>query len=227
MVMHWQYVSICRGGRSILEKIREAGIDPEKYISFYALRGHDKIHNKVDDNMSENKSTKSTKSKKSDSTPINKGKQNSERLSVDNSNNSNNNSGAPLDRNLSNTSQISHDHLEVEIPIKLEQSEESFENATGSGSKESPIQHPLEDSFSDEKVDRFSEGRIGGEPAIPFGMEQMDLKKTYITEEIYIHSKLMIVDDQYVICGSGRKLIKFKLYNIYIFLWFNIPCIKY
>ncbi len=199
MVMHWQYVSICRGGRSILEKIREAGIDPEKYISFYALRGHDKIHNKVDDNMSENKSTKSTKSKKSDSTPINKGKQNSERLSVeptlinkgkrnrslsvesnksestpinkgkqnserlsvDNSNNSNNNSGAPLDRNLSNTSQISHDHLEVEIPIKLEQSEESFENATD------------------------------------------------------------------VICGSGRKLIKFKLYNIYIFLWFNIPCIKY
>src|SRR3954468_20440391 len=43
MVMHWQYVSICRGGKGILEKISEAGIDPEKYITFYSLRGHDKI----------------------------------------------------------------------------------------------------------------------------------------------------------------------------------------
>ncbi|CAJ0762818.1 5861_t:CDS:2, partial [Entrophospora sp. SA101] len=44
MIMHWQYFSICRGGKSLLEKLTEAGVDHEKYISFFALRGHDKIH---------------------------------------------------------------------------------------------------------------------------------------------------------------------------------------
>src|SRR4051794_35445034 len=60
MIMHWQYISICRGGKSILEKISEAGINPENYISFFALRGHDKIHNIVDDN---DKGTKSSSNK--------------------------------------------------------------------------------------------------------------------------------------------------------------------
>lgn len=41
--MHYQYISICRGGRSILEKLREAGIEPSDYIRFYSLRSHDII----------------------------------------------------------------------------------------------------------------------------------------------------------------------------------------
>ncbi|CAI2162099.1 19719_t:CDS:10 [Funneliformis geosporum] len=119
MVMHWQYVSICRGGKSLLEKISAAGINPEDYISFFALRGYDKIRHGHG----------------------NKGKQNGD-ISVD--------------------------------------------------------------SFSDEQRSLFNGGRIGGEPAIPAGIVQTDPKQHFVTEEVYIHSKLMIVDDRFVICGSAN-----------------------
>ncbi|CAG8441424.1 6591_t:CDS:10 [Funneliformis caledonium] len=120
MVMHWQYVSICRGGKSLLEKISAAGINPEDYISFFALRGYDKIHH-------------------------------------------------------------------------------------GHGNKGKKNGDVSEDSFSDERQrSLFDGGRIGGEPAIPAGIVQMDARQLYVTEEVYIHSKLMIVDDRFVICGSAN-----------------------
>ncbi|CAG8471061.1 2865_t:CDS:10 [Scutellospora calospora] len=44
LVMHYQYMSICRGGHSIIESIKNAGCtDPFDYIGFYSLRNYDKI----------------------------------------------------------------------------------------------------------------------------------------------------------------------------------------
>ncbi|KAF9099934.1 hypothetical protein BGX23_008706 [Mortierella sp. AD031] len=48
-VMHFQYVSICRGGNSVLERLEANGIQPEQYIGFYGLRSFDRIkHGKFD-----------------------------------------------------------------------------------------------------------------------------------------------------------------------------------
>lgn len=48
-VMHFQYVSICRGGNSVLERLVANGIDPDQYIGFYGLRSFDRIkHGKFD-----------------------------------------------------------------------------------------------------------------------------------------------------------------------------------
>ncbi|KAF9966135.1 hypothetical protein BGZ70_003198 [Mortierella alpina] len=48
-VMHFQYVSICRGGNSVLEELVAQGIDPDQYIGFYGLRSFDRIkHGKFD-----------------------------------------------------------------------------------------------------------------------------------------------------------------------------------
>ncbi|KAJ8655156.1 hypothetical protein O0I10_009191 [Lichtheimia ornata] len=47
MVMSYQYMSICRGGKSIMERLQEADIDPADYIGFYSLRSHDVIRRKV------------------------------------------------------------------------------------------------------------------------------------------------------------------------------------
>ncbi|CAI2169391.1 2838_t:CDS:10 [Funneliformis geosporum] len=116
LVMHWQYTSICRGGNSILDKLFEAGINPEDYISFFALRGYDKIH------------------------------------------------------------EINGHHPSTDS----------------------------EDQFLDENPQHLKNERIGGEPAIPDGIKQSDPKHLYVTEEVYIHSKLMIVDDRFVICGSAN-----------------------
>ncbi|CAG8466471.1 3479_t:CDS:10 [Scutellospora calospora] len=134
MVMHWQYVSICRGGKSVLEKIKQAGIDPENYISFFALRGYDKIKNKELDHLT------------------------------------------PDDSIKDNQSEIS---------------EQSHQNDIST------------DSYSDEQTKSTLRG-IGGEPGMPAGMMHSDSKHVYVTEEVYVHSKLMIVDDKYVIIGSAN-----------------------
>lgn len=42
-VMHFQYVTISRGGNSIIEKLKELDIDPDQYISFFSLRNWGKI----------------------------------------------------------------------------------------------------------------------------------------------------------------------------------------
>ncbi|KAH7052850.1 hypothetical protein BKA57DRAFT_390961, partial [Linnemannia elongata] len=48
-VMHFQYVSICRGGNSVLERLESFGINPEQYIGFFGLRSFDRIkHGKFD-----------------------------------------------------------------------------------------------------------------------------------------------------------------------------------
>ncbi|KAF9424284.1 hypothetical protein BGZ94_008060 [Podila epigama] len=48
-VMHFQYMSICRGGNSVLEQLVSLGIDPDQYIGFYGLRSFDRIkHGKFD-----------------------------------------------------------------------------------------------------------------------------------------------------------------------------------
>ncbi|KAF8947011.1 hypothetical protein BGZ47_010541 [Haplosporangium gracile] len=48
-VMHFQYVSISRGGNSVLERLVANGIDPDQYIGFYGLRSFDRIkHGKFD-----------------------------------------------------------------------------------------------------------------------------------------------------------------------------------
>ncbi|KAF9581189.1 hypothetical protein BGW38_001891 [Lunasporangiospora selenospora] len=48
-VMHFQYVSICRGGNSVIERLVANGVDPDLYIGFYGLRSFDRIkHGKFD-----------------------------------------------------------------------------------------------------------------------------------------------------------------------------------
>ncbi|CAG8736447.1 13947_t:CDS:2, partial [Cetraspora pellucida] len=44
ITMEFEYHTICRDDGSIFERLKQAGIqNPEKYISFYALRAYDKI----------------------------------------------------------------------------------------------------------------------------------------------------------------------------------------
>ncbi|KAF8965990.1 hypothetical protein BGZ46_000489 [Entomortierella lignicola] len=48
-VMHFQYVSISRGGNSIMERLEANGINPDDYIGFFGLRSFDRIkHGKFD-----------------------------------------------------------------------------------------------------------------------------------------------------------------------------------
>lgn len=126
-VMHFQYITISRGGNSIMEKLREVGIEPSDYIGWYSLRNWDKLvpptsNNKKKTPVSKTKSTNST----SNAVP------NKETLSSDEN---------PTD------------------PL-------------------SPI--PTTDIWDD------------------------DDREHYVSELVYIHDKILIVDDRFVLIGSGK-----------------------
>lgn len=44
LIMYYQYISICRGEKSIFAKLKKANINPDDYIRFYSLRSYDRIH---------------------------------------------------------------------------------------------------------------------------------------------------------------------------------------
>ena len=39
--LHWEYFTISRGGNSLLECLIKEGINPDDYLHFFSLRGHD------------------------------------------------------------------------------------------------------------------------------------------------------------------------------------------
>ncbi|RIA98130.1 hypothetical protein C1645_750674 [Glomus cerebriforme] len=113
LVIHYQYQSICRGGQSILERLRKEGVDdPDKYIEFYSLRTYDEINPKA-----------------------------------------------------------------VEKGLGI---------------------------LDDEKNALKSGEQSGAEPAVPQTSVDKDPSGTFITEELYIHTKLLIADDRIVIIGSAN-----------------------
>ncbi|KAL0074116.1 hypothetical protein J3Q64DRAFT_1735116 [Phycomyces blakesleeanus] len=125
-VMHFQYISISRGGNSIMEKLREVGINPDDYIGWYCLRNWDKITSRDRDD------------KKSSSSE----------------------------------------------PTVLSNSTEN-----GSKSNQTPENNPR---FS---VSGSSEGR---------SLMAEDDARDYVSELVYIHDKIMIVDDRLVLIGSAN-----------------------
>ncbi|KAG1448086.1 hypothetical protein G6F56_009047 [Rhizopus delemar] len=76
-VMHFQYTTISRGGHSIIEKLKEYGIDPDQYINWFSLRNYAKLKvpsrtdNPFDDlnRVPSNQSYSSTKPAKSQASP--------------------------------------------------------------------------------------------------------------------------------------------------------------
>ncbi|KAG9299286.1 hypothetical protein G9A89_013934 [Geosiphon pyriformis] len=115
LVMHYQYRSISRGGHSIFEALRNSGIDPEKYISFFALRNYGRIR-----------------------------------------------------------------------PSAVREAKGALREETG-------------ESIAD--------------PIVPHGVLDDDSTGNFVTEELYIHTKLLIADDRYVIIGSANLNDRSQLGN--------------
>ncbi|GBC06968.1 hypothetical protein RclHR1_07170009 [Rhizophagus clarus] len=58
--------------------------------------------------------------------------------------------------------------------------------------------------LDDEKQVSVSGEQSGADPAVPQAPIDKDPTGSYITEELYIHTKLLIADDRIVICGSAN-----------------------
>ncbi|KAG9294883.1 hypothetical protein G9A89_003223 [Geosiphon pyriformis] len=200
MVMHWQYVSICRGGRSVLEKIAAAGIDPKDYISFFALRGYDRIKQPI----KEDSDSQNNDAIQQDNSLKQKGKANRDETSLPSESQSilEQKDVQPEDKTLQ---QLETQNLKDSIaPNAMERSVESLDS-------QQPTQ--TEDNLIDEQISTGSQQKSEGAEPIPSSTQYLDSRSKYVTEELYIHSKVLIVDDRYVICGSANLNDRSQLGN--------------
>lgn len=161
-IMEFQYFSISRGGFSILEKLREGGVeDPSQFIGFYNLRNYDRI----------------------------------------------------------NTSQAMDD-VEKETGVSYEEGRKGHDEYVGDGyvpHNDTDVGGEHYDEYQqyqreavnveDNTRDTISSCYMGGPSVASLrwdGSDPEDEINAYVSEELYVHSKILIADDRLVICGSAN-----------------------
>ncbi|PPQ99833.1 hypothetical protein CVT24_009627 [Panaeolus cyanescens] len=193
IIMAAQYRSINRGGSSIYEEIRKAGFEPLDYIRFYHLRSYDRIN-----------------------APKGYIKQTEEKSGVT----------FPEAQVALSRQWVSGDNLTTQREIILSVPEEDGIVPADSEKKTNTIKVPIptDDNAAREVVEKFeraareirsdedvsdsvSQHMLADKTSLFdekwLGTEQEELD-SYISELLYIHSKLMIVDDRRVIIGSAN-----------------------
>ncbi|KAI9272214.1 hypothetical protein EDC94DRAFT_655615 [Helicostylum pulchrum] len=156
-VMHFQYVTISRGGASIIEKLAELGIDADQYISWYSLRNYGKI-----------KVPKFTAQKSQSKTGLQ------------------NDSGTVFGDEAAIKNPFDENDLS-----RLASNESATSNISSSLNPPSAL-HP--DSTS----------RRGSATSTAESQLADDDRYDYVSELLYLHDKLMIVDDRIVLMGSAN-----------------------
>lgn len=146
-VMHFQYITISRGGNSIMEKLREANIEPSDYIGWYSLRNWDKLVPKKKTSVTPSATTKPS---------------------------------VPSSPSL--------------VP----------EAASSSSSTEGSLKDPLSP-----KVTPIPSQATTASTAAETekSIWDDDDREYYVSELVYIHDKILIVDDRIVLIGSGKSKV--------------------
>ncbi|WWC93003.1 uncharacterized protein L201_007967 [Kwoniella dendrophila CBS 6074] len=193
-IMEAQYRTINRGGASIFEMVREAGFEPMDYITFWNLRSYDRINNpKQAIKRIEEKSGVTFHEAQVALAKVYVGSDD-----VGGGQDETVNIEQPHDQtdgvdqiNKKNTVQKA-----IKLPKSIDDAKqiiERFQNGRNNDDKhvsDNVGQHALQDKTSllEEQWD---------------GTDEEELE-CYVSEILYIHSKLMIVDDRRVICGSAN-----------------------
>jgi phospholipase D1/2 len=190
-IMAAQYRTINRGGQSIYEEVKKAGYDPTDYIRFYHLRCYDRINapNSFICKMEENSGVKFVEAQVALARQWVSGDSLSAQKEVI--------MGQPQDETLF-PSDKAQETIKVPIPvddIAAKALVERFQAGAQNLRSDDPVsdtvsQHLLQDrtTLADEKW---------------LGTKEEELY-AYVSEVLYIHSKVMIVDDRSVIMGSAN-----------------------
>ncbi|RDB28300.1 Phospholipase D1 [Hypsizygus marmoreus] len=195
IIMAAQYRSINRGGNSIYEEIRKAGYEPMDYIRFYHLRAYDRINAPLESlikKMEEasgvtfhraqvalarqwiGQDPESTQKEVTLIVPT----PTTEALVIS-------------DKTPPKTETVPIPESEEEARAVVDQFEAGASDVRGDAEVSDTVaQHMLSD-------------KTGLQDEVWLGTEQEELD-AYVSELLYIHSKLMIVDDRRVIMGSAN-----------------------
>ncbi|KAI7866085.1 hypothetical protein BDF14DRAFT_1818672 [Spinellus fusiger] len=176
-VAHYQYMSISRGGYSIIEKLKEANIPVDDYIGFYSLRNWGKMKtidarqcfaSSIHLQESSLMSLQASESNKTCEFLIDKAFDTWSKKGGAFCNGKDQNKGKKRNRR----------HSIVSMAILRSGNIAGMEGKTNA------------------LLAKNQDGEIRG--------DLLDGRSDYVTEQVYIHSKLMIVDDRVVLCGSAN-----------------------
>ncbi|TDZ20122.1 Phospholipase D1 [Colletotrichum orbiculare MAFF 240422] len=182
-IMDYQYKSICRGEHSIFEQVKAQGVDPRNHIFFFNLRSYDRL------------SRTSAVEKREKDTGVKYAEvQRAQAEEV---------MGAGIHGTSDPTEKERDEHMgsradqtngkpqEALEAIDAKRRFEASLGEEGHKTQYSVAQHAMANSGSIEDEvweDEDPETEI----------------RNWIQEELYIHSKLLIVDDRIVVCGSSN-----------------------
>lgn len=194
VIMAAQYRTMNRGGSSIYEEIRKAGYDPTDYIRFYHLRSYDRINAPASliERMEENSDVSFHEAqvalaRKWIGTDSNR-EQKEVTLTL----------GNATTEGIVVSKKTPEKTVTVPIPATEEEAERivtRFEH----GSDSIRGDEDVSDSVSHHAL--MDETRLQDELWLASREEELN---AYVSELLYIHSKVMIVDDQRVIMGSAN-----------------------
>lgn len=186
-IMDYQYKSILRGEYSIIEQIRAQGIDPTKYIFFFNLRSYDRLNVSPAIRKQEEESSVTYQEVQraqaheimSEGIDGSKGEQRIDEKKF---------------------------RMKKSKEIPDQDSEDEVEEKTDAKRKFEAKRHEP-DSKDPLSADSVAKSAMLDQPNLADeswqGSEQ-DEDNLWVQEELYIHSKVLIVDDKTVICGSSN-----------------------
>lgn len=181
-IMDYQYKSICRGEHSIFEQVRAEGVDPTKHIFFFNLRTFDRLA----------RTPAMAKTEKETGISY----QQVQRAEAEET----------MPEGIHGTVDKENKERDVHMggrheQVKLEEAKEkAFEDRRKF--EEAMPQDQVEISPSVAHHTMAGQGKLSGEK-----WDENDPEseiKNWIQEELYIHSKLLIVDDRIAVCGSSN-----------------------
>lgn len=174
--MYYQYISICSGQKSILEKLKALNINPDEYIKFYSLRSYDRINRPMVEEML---------ARDAGFTP--------------------HKDGVPIQQQEVEATQVSNKPpppAGFVSPDELERHRHQYQDRGNNIASDTIAPDAMNNhlnSVRDEPwVNDTNESTPRDEAA-----EKQEISD-YVTEELYIHAKLLIADDRVVIMGSAN-----------------------
>lgn len=183
-IMDYQYKSICRGEHSIFEQVKAQEVDPTKYIFFFNLRSYDRL----------NKTPAITKTEEKTGISY-RDVQRAEAEEI---------MGAGIHGTIDNKHGERDAHMGSMKQQKANGGDEEIQNAL-KAKEDFEKARPDEEVVTSASVAYHAMGGQGSILEEKWDERDMESEvQNWIQEELYIHSKLLIVDDRFVVCGSSN-----------------------
>lgn len=179
-IMDYQYRSICRGEHSIFEQIRAQGVNPEDHVFLFNLRSYDRL----------NKTPAVAKQEEASGVKY----QEVQRAEAEEVMGEGIHGTTDVEGERDTHMGKKENQKETNENTKSNEAKRRFEAAKqegqGTESAASVAHHAMANT-----------GKLSDELWEGEAQEEID---NWIQEELYIHAKLLIVDDNIVICGSSN-----------------------